>query len=185
MYLLSLLTHSHGHIFKSGDHVTYDRDNNDSVNYICFELQQITQEFSRILLVNQYDYAAIWALFEKYVDQSPTFLKFLDTSAVQSPLYKSKRKASFIGSLSWMFSCFVLESLKHKNILDLKIPSKLVKCFSLDSLSRIIFSAEVRCGLWVRNGMIVAQQVFCLFFVCIFYLSIYRSFFIPGLFFNI
>jgi hypothetical protein len=181
MYLLSLLTHSQAHIIKTGDHVAYDRDNNDSLNYICFELQQVAEEFSRILSRNDYALGPIWTLFEKYIDQSPFYLKHLNTDTFNSALYKSKRKASFFGSLSWFFSILVQNYLNFKTVSELKIPSKIVKCFALDSLSRIMFSAEVKCGLWVRNGMIVAQQVFILFFMSFYYIS--RIFFIRVLFF--
>lgn len=159
MYLLSLLTHMQGHFIKTGDHVLYERDNYDGANYITFELQQVGQELVRIWVTN-YEVSPIWMLFEKYIDQKASLLKLLLNPPPDNPhlpLFKSKKRASFFGSLAWFFSCFLKEILcKYP---DSSIPSKLTKCFALDSLNRIIFSAEVRSGLWVRNGLVVRQQV--------------------------
>lgn len=160
IYLLSLLTHMEGHFIKTGDHVTYDRDNYDHANYICFEIQQISQELAKIIVKNC-ELGIIWSLLEKYIDQSPNYNKIFHIEKPNLvPLYKSQRFGSFFGSLSWFFSALVKEAIQFKKcVLDLKIPSKIVKCFAIDSLYRIIFAAEVRSGLWVRNGLIVIQQV--------------------------
>lgn len=159
MYLLNLLTHMQGHFIKAGNHVTYDRDNYDNANYICFEIQQIAQEFSKII-VNNCETSNIWSLFDKHIDQKPSLCKLLKANSDDykiSPLFKSRKRCSFSGSLAWFYASVVKEALKGDR--DLKIPSKIVKCFAIDSLYRIMFSAEVRSGLWVRNGLIVRQQV--------------------------
>lgn len=164
MYLLSLLTHMQGHFIKTGDHVAYDVDNNDTCNYICFEIQQIAQEFAKII-VNNCELAAIWSLFEKQIDHKSSLSKFVNANSTDKqnqPLFKSKTRCSFFGSLAWFYSSVVMEGMKMR--LDLQIPSKVVKCFALDSLQRIMFSAEVRSGLWVRNGLIVRQQVHVSYF---------------------
>lgn len=167
MYLLNLLTHMQGHFIKTGDHVTYDRDNYDNANYICFEIQQIAQEFAKII-VNNCDLSSIWSLFDKHIDQKPSLCKLLNNNNTEekiiSPLFKSRKRCSFFGSLAWFYASVVREALKRGDE-DLRIPSKIVKCFAIDSLSRIIFSAEVRSGLWVRNGLIVRQQVNNLLFL--------------------
>lgn len=159
MYLLSLLTHMQGHFIKTGDHVTYDRDNYDNANYICFELQQIAQEFARIIIGNC-ELASVWSLFDKHIDQKPSLCKLLSSNTEEhtiTPLFKSRKRCSFFGSLAWFYGSVVREALKLGG--DLNIPSKIVKCFAIDSLHRILFSAEVRSGLWVRNGLIIRQQV--------------------------
>lgn len=160
IYLLFLLTHMEGHLIKTGDHVTYDRDNYDNANYICYEVQKISQELVKIIVRNC-ELEMIWNLLEKYIDQSPHYNKiFQNEKDNQIPLYKSKRTGSFFGSLSWFFSSLVREAMRFKKVaMDLKIPSKIVKCFAIDSLQRILFSAEVRSGLWVRNGIITIHQV--------------------------
>lgn len=184
LYLLSLLTHMEGHLNKTGDHVTYDRDNYDNANYICYEIQQISQEIAKIIVRNC-ALGIIWNLLEKYIDQSPNYNKlFQNEKENQVPLYKSKRHGSFFGSLSWFFSVLVKETIKFKkSVTDLKIPSKIVKCFAIDSLQRILFAAEVRSGLWVRNGIITIQQVpFFIFMSFNTYKNIFRNSFIQALF---
>lgn len=162
MYLLNLLTHMQGHFIKTGNHVTYDRDNYDNANYICFEIQRIAQELAR-MIVNNCELPAIWSLFDKNIDQKPSLSKLVSSNNSEeyqiSPLFKSRKRCSFFGSLAWFYASVVKEALKRGGGGNLNIPSKIVKIFSIDSLNRIIFSAEVRSGLWVRNGLIVRQQV--------------------------
>lgn len=160
MYLLSLLTHMQGHFIKIGDHVAYDVNNNDTSNYVCFEVQSIAQELAKII-VNNCELSTIWSLFEKQIDHKSSLAKLINSISAESqiqPLFKSKKRCSFFGSLAWFYSSIAMEAMKTK--VHLQIPSKVVKCFALDSLHRILFSAEVRSGLWVRNGLIVRQQVF-------------------------
>lgn len=159
MYLLNLLTHMQGHFIKTGNHVTYDRDNYDNANYICFEIQQIAQEYAKII-VNNCEMSAIWSLFDKHIEQKPSLCKLLGNNSEDKqicPLFKSRKRCSFFGSLAWFYASIVKEALKKG--CELNIPSKIVKTFAIDSLNRIIFAAEVRSGLWVRNGLIVRQQV--------------------------
>lgn len=159
MYLLSLLTHMQGHFVKTGEHVAYDVDHNDTSSYICFDIQSIAQEFAKII-VNNCELSAIWSLFEKQIDQKSSLSKHINPNMTENqihPLFKSKKRCSFFGSLAWFYSSVVMDGMKKQA--DLQIPSKIVKCFALDSLQRITFSAEVRSGLWVRNGLIVRQQV--------------------------
>ena len=170
MYLLSLLTHQQGHFIKTGDHVTYDRRNYDNANILCYELQQIGQELAKVV-VNNCEMGGIWNLFEKYIDQRPSLYKLVSTNAGSTnsensddqhpmvPLFKSRRRWSFFGSLGWFYAAVVKEAVKRFGASKLSIPSKIVKCFAIDSLHRLLFSAEVRSGLWVRNGLIVVQQV--------------------------
>lgn len=172
MYLLSLLTHQQGHFIKTGDHVAYDRRNYDGANILCYELQQIGQELAKII-VSDCEINGIWNLFEKYIDQRPSLYKLISTNQNKDnesesnleeqnsmvPLFKSKRRWSFFGSLGWFYAVVVGEAIKKYGASSLSIPSKVVKCFAIDSLNRILFSAEVRSGLWVRNGLIVMQQV--------------------------
>lgn len=168
MYLLSLMTHQQGHFIKIGDHVAYDRRNYDSANILCYELQQIGQELAKII-VNNCEINGIWNLFEKYIDQKPSLFKLvsnfpnsgdnLDEQLPLVPLFKSHRRWSFFGSLGWFYAVVVREAIIKFGANNLSVPSKIVKCFAIDSLHRLLFSAEVRSGLWVRNGLIVIQQV--------------------------
>lgn len=171
MYLLSLLTHQQGHFVKTGDHVAYDRRNYDNANILCYELQQIGQELAKII-VNNCDISGIWNLFEKYIDQRPSLYRLVSMNQSKDidsenaedhptmvPLFKSIRRWSFFGSLGWFYAVVVREAIKKFGVSNLSIPSKIVKCFAIDSLHRLLFSAEVRSGLWVRNGLIVIQQV--------------------------
>ena len=173
MYLLTLLTHQMGHFIKVGDHVTYERNNYDAANMICYELQKIGQELARII-VNNCDINAIWSLFEKYIDQRPSLYKLVtnnnsseDSSDRMVPLFKSRRRWSFFGSLGWFYAVVVKEAVSKFGISNLSIPAKVVKCFAIDSLHRLLFSAEVRSGFWVRNGIIVMQQVRKIIVLCI------------------
>lgn len=163
MYLLSLLTHMQGHFHKTGDHVVYERDNYDNANYICFEVQQVAQELAKII-VNNCELSSIWSLFEKHIDQKSTLSRLSmitkndeDREYRLSPPYKSRGSCSFFGSLAWFYSACVREALG--SCPQLTVPSKVVKCFAIDSLRRLLFSSEVRSNLWVRNGLIVRQQV--------------------------
>ena len=165
IYLLSLLTHMQGHFIKTGDHVKYERDNYDNANYICFEIQQIAQELAKIV-VNNCELSLIWSLFEKCIDQKPSLCRLLGGGGFNedeeekyriSPLFRSRRRCSFFGSLAWFYSSCVREAIKLG--IPMVIPSKVIKCFAIDSLHRLLFSAEVRSNLWVRNGLIIRQQV--------------------------
>ena len=167
MYLLSLLTHQQGHFIKIGDHVAYERNNYDAANVLCYELQQIGQELAK-LIVNNCEMNGIWNLFEKYIDQRPSLYKLVsnnnnsesvDEQTRMVPLFKSRRKWSFFGSLGWFYAVVVKEAINKFGVSKLSIPAKIVKCFAIDSLHRLLLSAEVRSGFWVRNGLIIMQQV--------------------------
>jgi hypothetical protein len=158
-YCLYLLTHMESHVRKSDRHVLYDRDNYDEAVYVVCELMKVAQEFAKFVAVIP-DLSLIWTKLDQLVMQSDFYKELLGNSAsLLEPLYMSKRRCSFYGPLTWFWSMLLYELQAVNRLEECQPPSRLVKVFTLDSLFRLIFSAEARCGLWVRNGSVVMQQV--------------------------
>lgn len=164
IYCLFMLSNFDSHVKKTGEHVEYERDNFDAANYICYEMQKISRELVRFAVCSS-EVHLIWTLLDKYISQSSTYQLYLKEDKLPSPLYKSKRPLSFFGSLSWFWGTLMLAAYEKGCIKQLLPPFKFLKLFAKDSLTRLLFHAEVRSNLWVRNGAIMSLQVrikFCL-----------------------
>lgn len=157
VYALFLLTHIDCHVRKTDRHVVYERDNFDHANYVCYEMLKIGQEFVKFL-VNMPDLSTVWSTMEKYVGQSELFSSYLRDDYASEPLYKSRRRVSYFGTLTWFWAALLQELVAQDKLQQAHPPLRLVRRFATDSLVRLMFSAEVRSGLWVRNGMILMQQ---------------------------
>ncbi len=158
IYVLSMLTNMDVHVHKTGEHVEFERNNIDSAQYICFEMQKIVTELCRFAVRSE-EIHLIWTLLDKYTGQNPAFQLYQREEKLLVPLYKSKRALSFFGSLSWFWGILMHAACEAGTIRQLHPPLRLMKLFAKDSLHRLIFSAEVRSNLWVRNGSIMMLQV--------------------------
>ncbi len=162
IYVLYMLTNMDTHVRKTGDHVEFERNNLDSAQYICFELQKIAVELCRFAVKSE-DIHLIWTILDKYTGQSLTFQLFQREEKLLVPLYKSKKALSFFGSLAWFWGLLMHTACEMGTINRIHPPLKLMKLFAKDSLTRLLFAAEVRGNLWVRNGSIMTLQVGSLF----------------------
>ena len=158
IYVIFMFTGVDVHVRKSGEHVEFERNNIDSAQYICFEMQKIAVEICRFAVKGE-EIHLIWTLLDKYTGQSPTFQLYQREDKLLVPLYKSKRALSFFGSLSWFWGLLMHTACELGTMKEIHPPLRLMKLFVKDSLTRLIFSAEVRSNLWVRNGSIMALQV--------------------------
>lgn len=156
IYFLYMLTHMEQNTRKTDTHVQYDRDNYDYSNFICIEVQKIVNEYVKFIIGSD-KLAATWTILETYTSQSPYYQGLLKNDP--TPIYKNRKKMSFFGSLTWFWAALMEEALKQDKMAQVTPPARLVKIFTIDSLARLLFSAEVKGGLWVRNGSIVLQQV--------------------------
>lgn len=157
IYSLFMLSNMELHVRKTGEHVEFERNNYDSANYICFEMQKIVREVVRFA-VSSSEIHLIWTLLDKYTSQSSFYQYLLKEEKLTTPIYQSKRSCTFFGSLSWFWGSLIAAAQEKGTLKSLSPPLKLLKLFAKDSLLRLIFSAEVRSNLWVRNGSIVLIQ---------------------------
>lgn len=159
LYILYMLSHLDQHVRKTGDHVEFERDNVDSAQYICFEMQKVAVELCRLAVSCEEECHLIWTLLDKFTSQSKVFQLYAREEKLLVPLYKSRRGLSFFGSLSWFWGLLMQAASANGNLKAIHPPLKLMKLFAKDSLLRLLFSAEVRSNLWVRNGSIMTLQV--------------------------
>ena len=160
-YCLYLLSHMEKHVRKTDRHVLYDRDNFDQANYICFEIMKIAKEFVKFIVLLP-DLSVVWPKIEHFILQSEAYKYVLvqsESDSIVPAIFAQKQSCSFFGPFTWFWGMLINESICQDKFSSMSIPSRLMKTFALDALRRLVFAAEVRANLWIRNGSIILQQV--------------------------